>query len=266
MKILKVAIPMKDDFLLETNDLRVEVSGVPILGGVDLSFKIGQVYAVLGPNASGKSTLAKTIMGLPEYKVTGGEILFDGTSILDKSITERARMGIAYAFQTPPRISGVKLDDFICRVCPDYQCKDEDEIFMGETCACKQILYDDFERLGIRNLANRDLNDGFSGGESKRSELFQVLSMRPKIMFLDEPDSGLDYDSLKIVGKELKAIREKHEVTLVIISHHRYVLEFLEVDKVFILQHGRLVYTGDMSDIPVLEEKGYERFLAEIMG
>ncbi len=257
---------MNDDILLETRDLRVEVNGVPILGGIDLTFKIGQVYAVLGPNASGKSTLAKTIMGLPEYKVTGGDILFNSKSILGESITDRARMGIAYAFQTPPRISGVKLDDFICRVCPDYQCSDDSETFMGETCACKQILYDDFERLGIRNLANRDLNDGFSGGELKRSELFQVLSMRPKVMFLDEPDSGLDYDSLKIVGKELKAIREKHEVTLVIISHHRYVLEFLEVDKVYILQHGKLVYIGDMSDIPVLEEKGYERFLAEMTG
>jgi Fe-S cluster assembly ATP-binding protein len=257
---------MISNSLLETKDLRVEVNGIPILGGVDLTFKAGQVYAVLGPNASGKSTLAKTIMGLPEYEVTGGNILFNGESILSKSITERARMGIAYAFQTPPRIPGVRLDDFVCRVCPDYQCKDADESFMGESCTCKQILYDDFERLGIKNLAGRDLNDGFSGGESKRSELFQVLSMRPRIMFLDEPDSGLDYDSLKIVGKELKLIREKHDVTLVIISHHRYVLEFLEVDKVYILQRGRLVYTGDMSDIPILEEKGYERFLAESTG
>ncbi|MDH4212373.1 MAG: Fe-S cluster assembly ATPase SufC [Candidatus Thorarchaeota archaeon] len=257
---------MNTDFLLETKDLRVEVSGIPILSGVDLTFSAGQVYAILGPNASGKSTLAKAIMGLPEYKISGGDILFNGKSILHKSITERARMGIAYAFQTPPRIPGVKLDDFICRVCPDYQCKDEDEMLMGDSCACKQILYDDFERLGIRNLANRELNDGFSGGESKRSELFQVLSMRPKIMFLDEPDSGLDYDSLKIVGRELKAIREKRDATLVIISHHRYVLEFLEVDKIYILQRGRLVYTGDMSDIPILEEKGYERFFAEIAG
>lgn len=257
---------MSTNSLLETRDLRVEVSGIPILSGVDIAFRAGEVYAVLGPNASGKSTLAKTIMGLPEYKVTGGDILSNGESIRDKSITERARMGIAYAFQTPPRIPGVKLDDFICRVCPDYQCRDENDVFMGEACACKQLLYDDFERLGIGNLAKRDLNDGFSGGESKRSELFQVLSMRPKIMFLDEPDSGLDYDSLKIVGKELKAIKEKHDVTLVIISHHRYVLEFLEVDTVYILQRGRLVYTGDMSVIPVLEEKGYERFLAEATG
>lgn len=252
--------------LVATRDLRVEVSGVPILSGIDIDFEQGSVYAVLGPNASGKSTLAKTIMGLPEYRVTGGDILFEGKSIKDKSIPERAQLGIAYAFQTPPTISGVRLEDFICRICPDYACKTEAEHFMGETCSCKTELYEDFDRLGIKNLAKRDLNDGFSGGESKRSELFQVLSMRPRIMFLDEPDSGLDYDSLKTVGRELKAIREEREVTMVIISHHRYVLEFLEVDKVFILQRGRVVYTGDMNDIPILEKKGYDRFLAEVTG
>lgn len=254
------------DSLLETRDLRVEVNGVPILGGVDLTFDAGNVYAVLGPNASGKSTFAKTVMGLPQFKVVRGDICFEGKSILDTSITERAQMGISYAFQTPPSISGVKLEDFICRICPDYLCKTEAEHFMGETCSCKEELYDDFERLGIRNLAKRDLNDGFSGGESKRSELFQVLSMRPKIMFLDEPDSGLDYDSLKVVGQELKEIRERGETTMVVISHHRYILEFLEVDKIYILRSGKLVYTGDMDDIPVLEEKGYDRFLAEVTG
>lgn len=257
---------MSDEPLLETRDLRVEVQGIPILSGLDLKFNAGSIYAVLGPNASGKSTLAKTVIGLPEYEVIGGDIRFQGESLLNKTITERARLGIAYAFQVPPSIPGVKLDDFICRICPDYVCEKPLDHFMTEDCSCKQELYGDFERLGIANLAKRDLNDGFSGGESKRSELFQVLSMRPKIMFLDEPDSGLDYDSLKIVGRELKAIKDKGETTMVIISHHRYVLEFLKVDMVYILQNGRLAYTGDMSDIPVLEEKGYEKFLAEAVG
>ncbi len=249
--------------LMQIMGLRVEVRGVPILRGVDMEFERGKVYAVLGPNASGKSTLAKTVMGLPEYEVKGGDILFEGDSILDKSITERARMGIAYAFQTPPTIPGVTLEEFICRICPEYLCRTSEDYLMAEQCTCRKELYDDFDRLGIGNLAGRDLNDGFSGGEMKRSELFQVLSMRPKIMFLDEPDSGLDYDSLKIVGRELRAIREEKSTTMVVISHHRYILEFLEVDKVYILQNGRVVYTGDMSVIPELEEKGYERFLAE---
>lgn len=244
----------------------MEVSGVPILSGVDLTFDPGKVYAILGANASGKSTLAKAVMGLPEYEVTGGNILFNGDSILAKNITERAQLGIAYAFQSPPRIPGVKLDDFICRICPDYQCKESTDHLMGDSCRCKIDLYEDFKRLGIPNLAGRDLNDNFSGGEQKRSELFQVLSMKPTIMFLDEPDSGLDYDSLRVVGRELRAIREKKDTTMVIISHHRYVLEFLEVDAVYILQDGRVAYTGDMTDIPVLEAKGYERFLADAAG
>lgn len=251
--------------LLEVKDLRVEVAGIPVIGGLDLGFESGKAYAILGPNASGKSTLAKTIIGLPEYVVKGGDILFEGKSILNKSITERAKMGIAYAFQTPPAIPGIRLEDFICRICPDYACKNEDDMFMTNGCVCKDTLYDDFKRLGIANLAKRDLNDGFSGGELKRSELFQVLSMRPKIMFLDEPDSGLDYDSLKIVGRELKAIRDEGRTTMVIISHHRYILEFLEIDKLFIIKSGRLVYTGDMSDIPTLEEKGYEKFLEGVI-
>ncbi len=250
--------------LIDVSELRVEVKGMPILRGIDLDFEAGRVYAILGPNASGKSTLAKTIMGLPEYEVKGGDIKFEGQSILEKSITERAKMGIAYAFQSPPTISGVTLEDFVCRICPDYACRTPDSHFMADACPCRKELYDDFDRLGISNLAGRDLNDGFSGGEMKRSELFQVLSMRPKIMFLDEPDSGLDYDSLKIVGRELKAIKDEGKTTMVIISHHRYILEFLEVDQVYILRQGRVVYTGDSSVIPLLEEKGYERFLEQV--
>lgn len=250
--------------LLEIQDLKVSIDGSQILNGVSLQFEAGKVYAVLGPNASGKSTLAKAIMGLPEFNITSGDILYNGESILDDNITERANMGIAYAFQIPPAIPGVRFDDFICRICPEYQCKEPEGHFMGKACSCRMELYDDFERLGISNLAYRDLNEGFSGGEQKRSELFQVLAMQPQIMFLDEPDSGLDYDSLKLVGRELKSIREKGTTTMVVISHHRYILEFLEVDVVYILQGGRLVYTGDMEDIPVLAEKGYERFLSEM--
>lgn len=255
---------MSEANLLEVRDLRVEVEGIPILKGLDLEFGEDGVYAILGPNASGKSTLAKTVMGLPSYEVTGGDILMYGKSILDKGIDERANMGIAYAFQNPPSIPGVKLEDFICRVCPDYGCKEPQDHLMGSSCAARQELHDDFERLGIENLANRDLNTNFSGGELKRSELFQVLSLNPKIMFLDEPDSGLDYDSLKTVGRELKAMRDKGTSTMVIISHHRYVLEYLEVDTVYILEEGRLAYVGGMEDIPILEQKGYDRFLAEV--
>ncbi len=137
---------MADPPLLETRSLYVDVNGTPIINGLDLKFEHGMVYAILGPNASGKSTLAKTIMGLPEYRVRNGDILMNGTSILRKNITERARMGIAYAFQNAPVIPGVQLEDFICRICPDYSCMRPDTPLMGESCVRLRDLYEDFNK------------------------------------------------------------------------------------------------------------------------
>jgi Fe-S cluster assembly ATP-binding protein len=235
---------------------------VEVLKGVDIGFEAGKVYAVLGPNASGKSTLARTIIGLPEYRVTQGDIRLDRKSILGRNITERARLGIACAFQHPPRISGIRLGDFACRICASADCTNPQAHSVGIVDACRLDLVEGFERLGIANLRSRDLNDGFSGGEEKRSELFQVLSMRPRVMILDEPDSGLDYDSLKLVGRELKLMRDQRSTTMIIISHSRYILEYLHADRIDILRHGRKVYTGNMDLLPELAELGYEGFLA----
>lgn len=249
--------------MLELSRLHVTVENEEILKGVDLSFEAGKVYAVLGPNASGKSTLARTIIGLPEYRVTQGDIRMQGKSILDRNITERARMGIAYAFQHPPRISGVRLEDFVCRICAGTECTDSHARTVGLLDSCRVDLVEGFERLGIANLRGRDLNDGFSGGEEKRSELFQVLSMRPRLMILDEPDSGLDYDSLKLVGRELKLLRDQGATTMIIISHSRYILEYLRADRIDILRQGRKVYSGTMELLPELADLGYEGFLAK---
>jgi len=249
--------------ILELRRLHVTVEGEEILKGVDMSFDAGKIYAVLGPNASGKSTLARTIIGLPEYRVTQGEIRVDGKSIVGRSITERARMGIAYAFQHPPRIPGIRLEDFVCRICAGTECTDPRARTVGILDSCRVDLVEGFERLGIANLRGRDLNDGFSGGEEKRSELFQVLSMRPRIMILDEPDSGLDYDSLKLVGRELKLMRDQGGTTMIIISHSRYILEYLHADRIDILRQGRKVYSGTMELLPELAELGYEGFLAK---
>lgn len=175
-------------------------------------------------------------------------------------------MGIAYAFQHPPRIPGVRLDDFICRVCHGRECIQPELQEVGVPDTCRVDLVEGFQRLGIANLRQRDLNDDYSGGEQKRSELFQVLSMKPRIMILDEPDSGLDYDSLRLVGRELKILRDTHTTTMVIISHHRYILEFLEVDRIDILQNGRKVYTGSMKIIPLLADLGYEQFFNQYGG
>jgi Fe-S cluster assembly ATP-binding protein len=173
-------------------------------------------------------------------------------------------MGIAYGFQNPPQIAGVKLKKLICRICPKYLDGSTSPGLMDSSCAIKDELYDEFNRLGIGNLASRNVHEGFSGGEMKRSELFQVLFMHPKIMLLDEPNSSIDYDSLKILGRELKMISDRGDTTMVIISHSRYVLEFLNVNQVYILKNGHLGYTGNMSVIPILEEMGYEKFLTEV--
>jgi len=247
--------------LLQVRDLHVVVGGAEVLKGVSLSFEAGKVYAILGPNASGKSTLARTIIGLPEYQVVRGDILLEGRSILGRNITERARMGIAYAFQHPPRIPGVNLEDFICRLCACLECADQKESQLGSTVDCLPEVVEGFNRLGIANLRHRDLNDGYSGGEQKRSELFQVMVMRPRVMILDEPDSGLDYDSLRLVGRELKLLRDRRSTAMIIISHHRYILEYLQADRIDILYGGRKVFTGTMEIIPELEELGYEKFL-----
>ena len=249
--------------VLELSKLHVTVEDKEILKGIDMNFEAGKVYAVLGPNASGKSTLARTIVGLPEYHVTQGDIRLDRKSILARNITERARIGIAYAFQHPPRISGIRLEDFVCRICAGTECTDPQARTLGIIDSCRTDLVEGFERLGIANLRGRDLNDGFSGGEEKRSELFQVISMRPRIMILDEPDSGLDYDSLKLVGRELKLMRDRGTTTMIIISHSRYILEYLHADRIDILRQGRKVYTGTMESLPELAELGYERFLAK---
>ncbi|MFX1563566.1 MAG: Fe-S cluster assembly ATPase SufC [Promethearchaeota archaeon] len=249
--------------LMQIRDLNVETEGNEILKGLDIDFEKGKTYAILGPNASGKSTLARTIIGLPEYRVTRGDIRLDGQSILGRTITERARLGIAYAFQHPPRIPGVLLEEFVCQICTGMVCSDPKAFELADPDGCRVDLVEGFSRLGIGNLRSRALNDGYSGGEQKRSELFQVMTMKPRIMLLDEPDSGLDYDSLRLVGQELKLLKERKTTTMIIISHHRYVLEYLQVDRIDIIHGGRKVFTGGMEIVPELAERGYEQFLAK---
>jgi len=248
--------------ILEIKNLHVKADNMEIIRGVDLSFFRGKFYAILGPNGSGKSTIAKTIMGFPEYKVTQGDILFEGKSILLKSITERARIGIAYAFQSPPTIKGVTLGKFICLICSNCGLNMGDGGKLEEG-ACRPDILKELEKLKISNLKDREINDKFSGGEMKRSELLQVLCMKPKVMILDEPDSGLDYDSLKLVASELKAIKERGDTTVIVVTHHRYILEYVQADRIDVIFKGKKVYTGGMEILPELEKLGYRKFLAQ---
>ncbi|MHA1409692.1 MAG: Fe-S cluster assembly ATPase SufC [Candidatus Odinarchaeia archaeon] len=253
----------KINYILELENLHTKANGTTILKGVSLKFEKNKVYAILGPNGSGKSTIAKTIMGFPNYKITKGDILFEGKSILDKNITERARLGIALAFQNPPTIKGVKLDKFICKICRDCKrvnaSRNGSELGSDNTCA--PSITDGFRKLKIENLLDRDINDGFSGGEMRRSELVQVISLKPKVMILDEPDSGLDYDSLRLVGNLLKSIRDMKNTTIIVITHSRYILDYLDADKIFIIYKGVKAYECGTECLDELEELGYEKFL-----
>ncbi|MHA1917816.1 MAG: Fe-S cluster assembly ATPase SufC [Candidatus Ranarchaeia archaeon] len=246
--------------LILIKNLKVNVNDTEILHDINLSFERGKVYAIIGPNGSGKSTIARTLMGFSQYKITSGDITFNGKSILKLSITDRARKGFGYAFQNPPMIRGIKLRDFVCKFCK-RSCDRSKNLDAGNPVMCQESIVEGFERLNIKNLKDREVNNGFSGGETKRSELFQVISMNPRIMILDEPDSGLDYDSLKVVGKELKHIQETTNTTIIIITHHRFILEYLQADRIDILQKGYLVYTGSMKSLSHIEKLGYAKFL-----
>jgi Fe-S cluster assembly ATP-binding protein len=246
--------------LLEVSGLRVSVEGKELLKGVDLTVGQREVVAVMGHNASGKTTLALTLAGFPLYKVTEGRILFDGKDVTGLSIDERARLGIALAFQAPPAIRGIKLGNVISLAggVNPWTPKPGDDVMLPEKML--QMV-----RLDPSKYATRELNVGFSGGERKRSELAQIFAMRAKLMVLDEPDSGVDIDSLKIVGNSLKEYFEANDCSMMIITHHRHILQYLKPTRIHIMSEGRVAVTGGYDELmPKIEEMGYEQLLKEL--
>jgi Fe-S cluster assembly ATP-binding protein len=243
--------------LLDIEDLHVSVERKELLKGVDMKVDKGEVVAVMGHNASGKTTLALTLAGFPQYNVTRGKIVFNGEDITYKTIDERARAGIALAFQSPPAIRGIRLGNIISLAGglnpwtpkpgddPDFPQK------MLEKVNLEPSLY-----------INRELNVGFSGGERKRSELAQIFAMKPKLMILDEPDSGVDIDSLRVVGNSLNDYITGYGCTVIIITHHRHILQYLKPTRVHVMSNGRIVITGSYDElIPKIEEMGYEELI-----
>jgi Fe-S cluster assembly ATP-binding protein len=226
--------------VLEIRNLHVNVESKEILGGVNLSIPNGEVHVLFGPNGSGKTTLMMTIIGYPEYKVTKGQILFDGKNISELDITERAKLGIGVSQQRPPTIKGVKLRqilDFFTRLNPSK----------------KDYLNAMVKKFGISKYLDRDINSGFSGGEIKRSELFQILITLPKFLMLDEPDSGVDPEQLAIIGdvvNECLKIKNnvKHKIernTGLIITHSGNILNYIHTDKAHLLLDGVIHCSGN---------------------
>jgi len=237
---------------LEIRDLRVAVEGKEILKGLSLTVPVGEVHAIMGPNGSGKSTLASAIMGHPRYEITGGDVLWKGESLLELEPDERARLGLFLAFQYPQEIYGVSVNNFLRMALTER---------FGKTPSFAEFnaeLTQWLELLDITpEFTKRYLNEGFSGGEKKRNEILQMGMLRPEMAILDETDSGLDIDALKIVGRGFNRLRGENFGALVI-THYQRLLDHIVPDYVHVLVNGRIVKSGDKSLALHLEDQGYD--------
>ena len=244
--------------MLEIKDLHVSVEGKEILKGVNLNIKAGEVHAIMGPNGSGKSTLAQVVVGHDAFDVTKGDVIYNGKSILEKSPEERACEGIFLAFQYPVEIPGVRNSYFLkSALNAQRKYNGEEEIDAMEFLA---LIKNKMELLDIKkSFMERPVNQGFSGGEKKRNEVLQMAVLDPKFAILDETDSGLDIDALKIVSDGVNTLRGPDRA-IVVVTHYQRLLNYIVPDVVHVLVDGRVVKTGDRSLALVLEDKGYADF------
>jgi Fe-S cluster assembly ATP-binding protein len=241
--------------MLEIKELRARVQHKDILKGVTLTVNTGEVHAIMGPNGSGKSTLARVLAGHPEYEVTGGEVLFEGKDLLDLDPEERAREGFFMAFQYPVEIPGVNNAYFLkAAVNAVRKHRGEQELdamdFMQLVNERLQLMHMD------QDLLKRPVNEGFSGGEKKRNEIFQMLVLQPKLAVLDETDSGLDIDALKTVAEGVNAMRSPDRA-IVVVTHYQRLLNYIVPDRVHVLTDGRIARSGGKELALELENKGY---------
>jgi Fe-S cluster assembly ATP-binding protein len=238
---------------LEIRNLSLSVDGKPILNDFSLMIPAGEIHVLMGKNGMGKSSLAKAIAGHPDYPISGGEIIFNGENITELSPEKRAQRGIFLAFQYPIEIPGVSIANFI-RAAMNAQNK------KMETVAFYKLLHENMDRLKLgRDFSSRALNVGFSGGEKKRCEILQMLMLRPSFVMLDEIDSGLDIDALKLVAENINSLRSETFSGL-IITHYQRLLDHIIPDSVHILENGRIVHSGNPEIVRELEAKGYAFF------
>ncbi|AYQ30903.1 MULTISPECIES: Fe-S cluster assembly ATPase SufC [Runella] len=248
--------------MLTITDLQASVDDKAILKGINLEIKAGEVHAIMGPNGSGKSTLASVLAGREEYEVTGGSVDFDGEDLLEMSPEERAAAGIFLAFQYPVEIPGVTTINFLKTALNEIR-KSRGE----ESLDAAQFLKLMREKAKLVNiddsLLKRSLNEGFSGGEKKRNEIFQMAMLEPKLAILDETDSGLDIDALRIVAEGVNKLRSP-ENAVIVVTHYQRLLDYIVPDYVHVLYKGRIVKSGPKELALELEEKGYDWIKAEV--
>jgi Fe-S cluster assembly ATP-binding protein len=247
--------------LLEVKNLHVEIDGKKILNGLDLGVEKGQVAAIMGPNGSGKSTLAYVLAGKPDYAVTEGDVLLDGESILEMGPDERAAKGVFLAFQYPVEVPGVATMTFL-RSALNAQRKTRGEPEVS-TPEFMKIVRDTAGRLGIsQDMLRRAVNVGFSGGEKKRNEILQMAVLAPRLAVLDETDSGLDIDALKIVADGVNALRSP-ERAMIVITHYQRLLNYIVPDVVHVMAKGKVMKSGGKDLALELEVKGYAQYAGE---
>lgn len=239
---------------LEIKDLHVSIEDKEILKGVNLTINTGEIHAIMGPNGTGKSTLSSAIMGHPSYEVTQGEVLLDGVNILELDVDERAKAGLFLAMQYPSEITGVTNADFM-RSAINAKREEGQEINLMQFIKKldKQMDFLDIDK----DMAQRYLNEGFSGGEKKRNEILQLMMLEPKFAILDEIDSGLDIDALKVVSKGINQMRGE-EFGALMITHYQRLLNYITPDKVHVMYGGKFVKSGGPELAKRLEEEGYE--------
>jgi len=245
-------------YALNIRDLHVSIEGKEILKGVNLIIDQGEVHAIMGPNGTGKSTLAYSIMGHPSYQVTQGEVLFKGQNILELKPDERSRLGVFLAFQYPVAISGVTVANFL-RTALNARRHAINSADKGMPIPeFRKMLKERMDELKMdHSFAGRYLNEGFSGGEKKRAEILQMAVLKPEIAILDETDSGLDIDALRIVSEGVNTLRGS-ELGVMVITHYQRILNYIKPDFVHVMLDGRIVESGEADLALHLEEKGYE--------
>ncbi|MDR2894217.1 MAG: Fe-S cluster assembly ATPase SufC [Alistipes sp.] len=242
--------------MLQINDLHATVEGREILRGINLSVGAGEVHAIMGPNGSGKSTLASVLAGNPRFEVTGGEALFDGHNLLEMSIEERARVGVFLGFQYPVEIPGVSMANFMKAAMVERRRHEG-----LEPLTASEFLRTMRKKAAMVELdpamISRSVNEGFSGGEKKKNEIFQMAMLSPRLALLDETDSGLDIDALRIVGSGVSALR-RPDNAIVLITHYQRLLDYIVPDFVHVLYKGRIIESGGRELALKLETEGYD--------
>jgi Fe-S cluster assembly ATP-binding protein len=244
---------------LEIRNLHVAIADQEILKGIDLLVREGEIHALMGPNGSGKSTLAYALSGHPAYEVTAGQVIFDGEDLLEMEPDERSRAGLFLAFQYPVAVPGVTVANFLRQAMNARRRGDDPEDKGISIPAFRRLLKEKMDMLNMdHKFAGRYLNEGFSGGEKKRNEILQMATLEPKISIMDETDSGLDIDALRVVAEGANTLKEQLNMGVLVITHYQRILNYIKPDYVHVMMGGRIVESGGPELALELEEKGYD--------